>query len=76
MKNHMKKDHKTKRSICPACNDNFNTLSLLCDHFSEIHMDKKSNPKCNEGENMDMFISLYDAQLHEPDDSCSESDSE
>ena len=71
MTSHMKKEHKKKTGTCPLCNKDCKTISCLCDHFSENHMDTEINPTCYD-EHMDIFASLYRAQLHESDDSDSE----
>ena len=64
----MKEDHMKQKGMCPICNNDLMTLSLLCDHFSDTHRDKKTNPNCYD-DNMDMFISLYEAKMHESGDS-------
>ena len=67
---HMKEEHRIEGGICPLCHKDCQTLSLLCDNFSEIHMEK-NYPNCND-EHMNIFLSLYRAQLHESDDSGSD----
>ena len=69
---------KTKKlsGNCPICKKDFKTLSVLCDHFNNIHVEKEEGSECY-NDNFQTWLDMFQQdhqRLMESDDNSSDAE--